>query len=189
MVIIASFLWILRFPRQLEGDKYIWSVWQLLGFHDFFYLPVEKVKLWEDPEQHGLLWEETQGSGSQLNSIELISVASVCCRTGGQIQLGKVFQLTYRCHLDEYLKSQPSYIVRSCGNQLESSSALKVVPGIPVWWDALCYPWLFKHFTWRIWIFHLCIVLAYKELFYHKLWSWHRSSILVGASECFSAHL
>lgn len=89
-----------------------------------------------------------------------------------------------------YLKSQPPCIVRSCGNQPDSSSALKVVPGIPVCWNALHDPWLFSLFTWKtIWVLHSWIDLAYKELFCHKLWSWHRTSMPVGASECFSAHL
>lgn len=176
--------------RLLEGGKSVWRVEQLLGFHVFLYLPVEKVKLWEDPEQRGLLWEGTQGSGSQLNSIELISFTSVCSRAGRHAQLGKVAQLTHRCHLHAHLKSQPPCIVRSCGNQLSSSSALKGVPGIPVWWEALHYPWLFRHFTWKtIWVLHLWIDLAYEELFSRKLWSWHRTSMPVGASECFSAHL
>lgn len=148
------------------------------------------MKLWEDPEQHGLHWEETQGSGSQLNSIELISFASVCSRAGRHIQLGKVAQLTHRCHLNAYLKSQPPCIVRSCGNQPDSSSALKVLPDIPVWWDTLHYPWFFRHFTCkRFWVLHLWIDLAYNELSCHKLLSWQRTSMSAGASECFSVHL
>lgn len=125
-----------------------------------------------------------------VKSIELISFTSVCSRAGRHAQLGKVAQLTHRCHLHAHLKSQPPCIVRSCGNQLSSSSALKGVPGIPVWWEALHYPWLFRHFTWKtIWVLHLWIDLAYEELFARKLWSWHRTSMPVGASECFSAHL
>lgn len=96
----SKLLMIFRFSRLLEGDKDIWRVGQLLGFHVFLYLPVEKMELWEDPEQHELLWEETQGSGSQLNSIELISFASVYSKAGRHIQLGKVAQLTHRCHVN-----------------------------------------------------------------------------------------
>lgn len=95
------------------------------------------------------LLEETHGSGSQLNSTELISFPSVYSRPGRHVQLGTVVQLTHSCPLNAYLKSQPPCTKRRCGNQLDSSSALKVRPGIPVWWDALHCPWLFRDFTWK----------------------------------------
>lgn len=139
---------ILRFSRLLKDDKSVWKVEQLLGFHVFLYLPVEKVKLWEDPGQHELLWEETQGWGSQLNSIEWISLTSVCSRAGRHVQLGKVAQLT-QVPSECIFQVSASLYCEKCGNQSGSSSALKEVPGIPVWWDALHYPWLFRHFTWK----------------------------------------
>lgn len=41
--------------RLLEGDIRYMEGWATFSFHLILYLPAEKVKLWEDPEQHGLL--------------------------------------------------------------------------------------------------------------------------------------
>lgn len=164
-------LMILRFSRLLEGDiRYmeIWATFRLPCFSLFTSRGSEIVRrswttgatLRRDTELRftvKLYW---------INKFYICLFQAREARPAGHSGSAHA----HRCHLNAYLKSQPPCIARSCGNQPDSSSALRVGPGIPVWWDALRYPWLFGHFTWkRIWVLHLWIDLAYKELFCHKI--------------------
>lgn len=162
----------LRFSRLLGGHiKYMkgWVAFKLPHLD----LTAQRVKLSEGPEPigtHGWFWKEIQGSDSQLSYDDLISFAAVCHGPGRHVQPGTATQLTHRCHLNTGLKFQPPQILRSCANLLDSSLALKVVPGVPVWWDTKLYPWLFRHFNWKgICVLRLRIDLAYKEHFCHKI--------------------